>query len=122
MSRYSMIVSKIFYKFAGFHWVVTILSTMMILALYPKLPNQVPTHFGLTGADSFGNKAQVFILPVALVMLGVAVSSHLIDKQFPDLTILNTLSKSLLLAIMVVVWYAIVIALVTYYRLTGMSW
>ncbi len=117
-----MIVSKIFYKLAGFHWVVTILSTMMILALYPKLPSQVPTHFGLTGADSFGSRVQVFILPVALVMLGVLVSSRLIDKQYPDLTILNTLSKSLLLVVMLAVWAAAVVAVVTYYRLTGMSW
>lgn len=106
--NYSTLISKSFYKFVGMHWFVTALSVLMTILLYPQLPAQVPIHFDIAGgADSFGPKLNVIGLPLALVILGLMMSSRWIDRQYADLTLVNVLLKTMLLVLMVVVWYGI---------------
>ncbi|MCH4164070.1 MAG: DUF1648 domain-containing protein [Lentilactobacillus diolivorans] len=116
---YSIIISKIFNKFAIFNWGVTILSFIMAIVLYPQLPKEVPDHINAFGAaDSYGGKLTVFILPFALAMIGLLVSSKWIDNRYADLTIQNTLTKTLMLVIMILLWYGAGIFFLTYYQLT----
>ncbi len=115
---YSVIISKIFNKVATVHWLITILSFVLAFVLYPQLPQQIPVHFDSSGgADSFGNRLNVFILPVALVILGVLCSSKVIDRRYADLTIQNIALKTLLLIIILVVWYGTIVAFLAYYHL-----
>jgi uncharacterized membrane protein len=39
------------------------------LALYPRLPEQIPVHWGIHGADAFGSRWQIFLLGPALMTL-----------------------------------------------------
>ncbi|GAD17568.1 DUF1648 domain-containing protein [Lentilactobacillus otakiensis] len=115
--NFSVLISKVYNKFWVVHWCVSVLTAMMTIVLYPRLPQEVPTHFGFGSADNPGSKLEIFVLPVILIVFGLISSRKLIDQQYADLTIQNTLSKSLMLVLMVVVWCGVVLALYTYYQL-----
>lgn len=115
---YSIIISKIFNKFAMFNWGVTILFFIVAIILYPQLPKEIPDHVNAFGNGyTYGGKLTVFILPFALAMIGLLVSSKWIDNRYADLTIQNTLTKTLMLVIMILLWYGAGIFFLTYYQL-----
>lgn len=54
--------------------VVAVLSVVVMIVVYPRLPDEVPTHFGLTGdVDSFGPRWNVFILAGISLLLQAGV-------------------------------------------------
>lgn len=102
-----------------FNWGVTVLSFIAAIVLYPQLPEEIPDHVNVFGAiDSYGGKLTVFILPFALAMIGLLVSSKWIDNRYADLTIQNTLAKTLMLVVIILLWYAVGIFFLAYYQLT----
>ena len=53
-------------------WLFVAIGFALAFGHYPGLPEQIPTHFGLSGeADKFGSKNTIFLLPVlSLVLVG----------------------------------------------------
>ena len=113
----SILISKSYGKLIAIHWVVTTISDLTAIVFYPRLPTEVPTHFGFGTADSPGNKLSVFVLPIALILFGLGCSRRWIDRQYADLTIQNTLIKGLMMVLMVILWWGVAVATMTYYRL-----
>ena len=50
--------------------VVLILGWWIALSVYPRLPERVPVHFGLTGeADRWGGRWTIFLIPMVSTMI-----------------------------------------------------
>ncbi|EEI70993.1 MAG: DUF1648 domain-containing protein [Lentilactobacillus hilgardii] len=116
--RYSIIITKVLNKLVTFNWGITLLSFITAIILYPQLPGQVPDHINVVGAaDGYGNKLTIFIMPIGLLVIGFLSSSKLIDSRYADLTIQNTFLKTLMLAILILLWYGTGLFFFTYAQL-----
>ncbi|MFT9054295.1 MAG: DUF1648 domain-containing protein [Lentilactobacillus hilgardii] len=105
-------------KLVTFNWGITLLSFITAIILYPQLPGQVPDHINVVGAaDGYGNKLTIFIMPIGLLVIGFLSSSKLIDSRYADLTIQNTFLKTLMLAILILLWYGTGLFFFTYAQL-----
>jgi uncharacterized membrane protein len=50
--------------------VVLILGWRLALSVYPRLPERVPVHFGLTGeADRWGGRWMIFLIPLVSTVI-----------------------------------------------------
>src|SRR5262245_62410693 len=50
--------------------VALILGWWIALSVYPRLPEQVPVHFGLTGkADRWGGRWMIFLIPLVSTVI-----------------------------------------------------
>lgn len=54
---------------------LTLLTGVALLASYPSLPNEIPTHFTFAGeADGWGPKSTIFILVAIFTVLTLGIS------------------------------------------------
>ncbi len=64
--------------------ITTALSILLLVVsafIYPTLPNMFPNHVNILGqADSFGVKSSIFLFPITLFVLGLAVKT--IDRKY----------------------------------------
>ncbi len=62
-----------FLEYAG--WFVLLVIWVLTLVNYNKLPGIIPVHFNFLGeADRFGNKLNIFILPVTATVLFIGLT------------------------------------------------
>lgn len=56
-------------------WVLALLPLVLLAALYGRLPSQIPLHWGLDGAVSYGTRAELWLIaglsPLLLLLLRV---------------------------------------------------
>ena len=63
--------------------VVLILGWWVALSVYPRLPEQVPVHFGLTGeADRWGRRWMIFLIPLVSTVI-IALDYWLFEYVSP---------------------------------------
>jgi hypothetical protein len=62
---------------------VLILGWWVALSVYPRLPEQVPVHFGLTGeADRWGRRWMIFLIPLVSTVI-IALDYWLFEYVSP---------------------------------------
>lgn len=61
-------------KYSALHIIMTILPLIVTLLILPKLPDQIPTHYGFTGqADGWGSKYESLVLPIIIILIGLLI-------------------------------------------------
>jgi uncharacterized membrane protein len=71
-------------KFNAGNWLAYLIMAMpavYLAIIYGSLPNTIPTHFGLHGADAWGNRSEAWV-PV-LIMTGVSLFVYLLLRNLP---------------------------------------
>lgn len=81
-----------------------ILGMLMIaisIYLYPSLPDQIPTHWGVTGVDAYGHKQQLF-MPILLYLLFLIPVCIIDRKAIRNKRVANTLMMFMAFVFLVV--------------------
>jgi Protein of unknown function (DUF1648). len=64
-------------------WCAMLMTWVLIITNYSKLPNIIPTHYNYAGqADSFGDKEKILILPIVATILFIGMT---ILNKYPHL-------------------------------------
>ncbi|TQI71102.1 uncharacterized protein DUF1648 [Gramella sp. Hel_I_59] len=91
-------------------WLFLLIIWLITVIFYQNLPNEIPTHFNYQGmADNFGNRKEIFILPILATVLNIALtflskflnSSNFLNKRkdFQDSKVINKIIRFFKVAI-----------------------
>lgn len=70
-----------FYEVGG--WIILLVLWAYIIIQFSKLPDRIPTHFGLSGLpDGFSSRNTIFVLPAIVTIMYALIS---IINRFPHL-------------------------------------
>ncbi len=113
--------AKLFYKLFPFG--IMTIPWLYLAFIWNKLPENIPTHFGIGGApDKFGSKNEIIIAPViltavAIIMYFILRNIHKLDpKKKYSATTSSTLSK---LSVVITILLCAVSLFICYWTLKG---
>jgi uncharacterized membrane protein len=76
-------MQKFFHPYNRKIWLVFILTLLIGIFIFPKLPEEIPVHFDVSGhADSYGSRWTIFLAPgINFAMIFLAESLRKIDPK-----------------------------------------
>ena len=93
--KISLFIDKVYSKVICLGVALSIIILFISVYLYCKLPNTIPIHFNINGnADSWGNKANVFLLGIIQLIICILFSNKValskpmtFYKRIPELLV-----------------------------------
>lgn len=83
---------KLIHKDNFKNYIIGLLSLIISIIAYPKLPDQIPTHFNAQGVvDAYGSPLTIFLMPG--IMLGMCVMAELLKNMDPKKASYSVFSK-----------------------------